>query len=349
MEQATLKPSARRLREARRRGIVPVSRSLLSAVALVGAAVVLHVAWPDVLAHLTQDMRGWMVLAPAAGVPPWAALQSAMQTMAVVLCPVLAAALLCALVSGLLQTRGMFSLEPLRPRLGRLAPGRAGAGGRAWRSLMSLTGVLGVGALAALTLWQHGERLLATAGEAPAVALSLTLVCLLEMALKVGLLLLALAVLDVVYQRWSHGSRLRMTRREALREKRETEGDPWHRDQRRLLHQRIIAGRDLAAVERADCVISGGPGLAVALRYDQDTMDAPRVLLVGAGKAAASVRAEARRHGRPVVHRRPLARALALQEPDTDIPRRLWEEVAGVWRQIRKGQLNTELTERTED
>ena len=181
---------------------------------------------------------------------------------------------------------------------------------------------------------RESERLLATAGEAPAVALSLTLVCLLEMALKVGLLLLALAVLDVVYQRWSHGSRLRMTRREALREKRETEGDPWHRDQRRLLHQRIIAGRDLAAVERADCVISGGPGLAVALRYDQDTMDAPRVLLVGAGKAAASVRAEARRHGRPVVHRRPLARALALQEPDTDIPRRLWEEVAGVWRQI---------------
>ena len=303
--------------------------------ALAGAAVVLMVAWPDMLARLRDDLRGWMVLAPLAGVSPWMALASALYTLAVVVAPVLAAAFLCAVVAGLVQTRAMISAEPLKPRLGRLSLAGQGAGGRAYLLPSVLVRVLGVATLGVFTLWQHGGRLLSTAGEPPAVALSETSACLMTMALRMGLLLLALAALDVVYQRWAHGRSLRMSRHEVRMERRETEGDPGRRAQRRRLHQEILAAHDLETVKQADCVISGGPGLAAAISYDGRTMTAPRLLISGAGKLAASIRAEAHYHGRPVVHNRPLARALALVEPGTEIPRRLWEEAADVLREVR--------------
>lgn len=335
MEQATLRASARRLREARRRGMVPVSRDLLALAALTGVAVVLMVAWPEMTGRLRDDLRGWMVLAPSAGVRPWEALSAALVTMALVLGPVLAAAFTCAVVAGLIQTRAMLSLEPLKPRLGRIGPAGQTAGDRLYGVCTSLVKVLGAGSLAAWTLWQHGEAVLGTVGAPLAEVLLETLACLMDMALKVGALLLAMALLDVIYQRWAHGRRLRMTRREARMERRATEGDPLHRTQRRRLHQELLAGADLGAVRRADCVVSGGPGLAAALGYDQRTMSAPRVLVCGVGKMAANIRAEAHRRGCPVIHRRPLARALLRVEPDTELPRSLWEEAAEVLRETR--------------
>ena len=335
MGQATIKASARRLREARRRGMVPVSRELMSVAALAGVVVVVATAWPHMLGRLRHDLGAWISLS-ATGVPAWAALSTALQALVAVAGPVLGAALLCALATGLIQTRGMVSLHPLRPSLGRLIPGSGGPGGSGYALLSDGVRGLGVVALGTLTLWQHGGRFLETAGQPPLVALGAVAICLLDLVSRIGLLLLVLAALDVVHARWAHGRRLRMTRREVLMERRESEGDPHHRARRRRLHQEMMTGFDLESVGQAHCVVSGR-SVAAALRYDERSMSAPRVLVSGAQRAAAAIRAEARVHGCPVVHNGPLARALALVEPGTEVPHRLWRETADVLKEARSG------------
>ena len=298
--------------------------------------VALSLGWPALLGRLVSDMRGWMVLAPGGGVDPWAALTAALSTLILALTPVLAAALICAVVVGLIQTRALATLAPLSPSLAHLRPSRRTAGERVYGVCMGTARAVGALLIGAHTLWQHGDQLLGAAGQAPPMVLMAASACVMDLALRVGLLMLSLALLDLLYQRWAHGRRLRMTWRQARRERREAEGDPGHRALRRRLHRELSAGQDLSAVGDADCVISGGPELAAALRYDGQTMTAPRVVVCGAGKAAAAIHDEAHVHGRPVVHRPGLARALALVEPGAELPRRLWEEAAEVLREVRK-------------
>lgn len=335
MEQPTHPPSIRRLQQARRLGLVPVSRDSLALAALVGGALALATVWPQLLVRLQEQIRAGMVLAPTTGVAPTVALGEALHCVAVLVAPVLGASLLCVLAVGLLQTRALFSLAPLVPRPGRLSPRGRRAAGRSYLWGTGLLKVLGILALAAHTLWQQGGRLLATAGEPLAPVLAQTTHCLLLMAGKIAVLLLLLAVLDLLYTRYRHLRDLRMTRRQLHQERRAAGGHPGFQAERRRVHRDLLAAQDLLAVQRARCVITAGTNLAVALEYDRQTMSAPRVLVAGAGQLAQKICSVARQHQRPVVHRPPLARALVQLEPGSELPRRLWEEAAEVLRESR--------------
>ena len=86
----------------------------------------------------------------------------------------------------------------------------------------------------------------------------------------------------------------------------------------------------IADVGTADVVVTNPTELAVALRYDAAD-SAPRVVAKGAGKIAARIRSEARRHGIPVMERKPLARSLyRTVQVGRFVPSELYEAVAVV-------------------
>jgi len=99
--------------------------------------------------------------------------------------------------------------------------------------------------------------------------------------------------------------------------------------------------RMLQEVPNADVVIANPTHVAVALKYDQDTMDAPRVVAKGPDILAQQIKELAREHYIPIVHRPELARALfASTEPGDVIPDALFVAVAEVLAMIyrmRKG------------
>ena len=72
------------------------------------------------------------------------------------------------------------------------------------------------------------------------------------------------------------------------------------------------------------------PDLAIALRYDPDGEDAPRVAAKGRGAIAAQIVAVAREHGVAVRHDRSLAQLLASVEIDSPIPVAAFAAVAEI-------------------
>jgi type III secretion protein U len=119
-----------------------------------------------------------------------------------------------------------------------------------------------------------------------------------------------------------------MTRREVARERRDEEGDPRLRAERRRLHRALSA---LAPLRRATCLVVNPTHLAVALEHAPGGDDAPRVAAKGRGRAAARLRAAARRLGVPVVEDPALARALyRLADVGDEIPEELYEAAAAV-------------------
>ena len=145
------------------------------------------------------------------------------------------------------------------------------------------------------------------------------------------LLLVAIATFDVPFQWFRHRADLRMTREEARKESRESEGDPMLRGQIRAKQREVSRRRMLAAVPSADIVVVNPTHYAVAIRYDESAMDAPRVVAKGVDLLAARIQAIARESNVPVLEAPPLARALyAHVEIDREVPRALYAAIAQV-------------------
>lgn len=145
------------------------------------------------------------------------------------------------------------------------------------------------------------------------------------------LLLLVLAVFDVPFQWFRHRADLRMTREEVRRENREQEGDPQLRGQIRSRQREAARRRMLTAVPSADIVVANPTHYAVAIRYDEATGGAPKVVAKGIDELAMRIQAIARESGVPVLQAPPLARALYAHVPlDHEIPQALYVAVAQV-------------------
>jgi len=148
------------------------------------------------------------------------------------------------------------------------------------------------------------------------------------------LVLLALAVfaaIDVPLQRQLHAMRLKMSHQELKQEHKEVEGNGEVKAKVRARMREMANRRMLAAVPQADLVVMNPTHYAVALKYDEGRMGAPRVVAKGADLMAMRIRDTAKEAKVPVLQAPVLARALyAHAEVDREIPAALFAAVAQV-------------------
>jgi flagellar biosynthetic protein FlhB len=152
-----------------------------------------------------------------------------------------------------------------------------------------------------------------------------------KILLSTGWVLLALAIFDYAYQRWEYEKGLRMTKQEIKDEFKNTEGNPAIKGRIRRLQREMARKRMMAAVPKADVVITNPTHLAVALKYDQKKEIAPRVIAKGAGFIAEKIRDIAGENAVPLVENKPLAQVLyKMVDVDDLIPEALYRSVAEV-------------------
>ena len=147
-----------------------------------------------------------------------------------------------------------------------------------------------------------------------------------------GAALALLAAVDFWHQRRSHAQRLKMTPEEVKREHKENEGDPQIKGKRRQRARELAKKpRPEFVVPTADVIIVNPTHYSVALRYDKNKENAPRVVAKGVDGQAAKIREIARKSGVPIVERPPLARLMhkLVNEGDV-IPEDLYNAVAEV-------------------
>ncbi|MFD1215509.1 MULTISPECIES: flagellar biosynthesis protein FlhB [Microbulbifer] len=143
--------------------------------------------------------------------------------------------------------------------------------------------------------------------------------------------LILVILLDVPYQLWSHGKKLRMSKEEVRREFKESEGDPQLKARIRQQQQSMARNRMMSQVPEADVIVTNPTHFAVALRYDESQMAAPRVVAKGVEAVAARIRALGNEHNIPRLEAPPLARALYRHvDLEQEIPAALYTAVAEV-------------------
>lgn len=145
------------------------------------------------------------------------------------------------------------------------------------------------------------------------------------------LVVLLAALIDVPLQNFLHKSNMKMSHQEVKQEHKEAEGNPHVKGRLRARQRELANGNSIRAVPKADFVVMNPTHFAVAIKYDESAMRAPRVISKGADLMAMKIRDIAKSHAIPVLQSPVLARALfAHAELDQDIPSSLYTAVAQV-------------------
>jgi len=337
-QDRNLPASPRKLQKARSEGQVARSRDLGHFGALAAAVGLLAYLAPHITGWLSQGLvDGLQFNAQAIAHPEGMAerLGGLSLKMLLVLLPLFAVMAGVALGAGVLSGGWNFTLKPLEPDFTKFNPitglGRIFSGHQLTETLKAcLLAVLlgGVGAAWLWRQWLHHAELLAMPLPA-ALAAGAGLV-------QGGLLLLCgvlavFALVDVPLQRLMLSRRLRMSVAEAKQEHKEMEGSSELKGRMRARMRELANRRMLTAVPSADLVVMNPTHYAVALKYDEARMGAPRVVAKGADLLAMKIRDLAREARVPVLQAAPLARALyAHTEVDQEIPARLFSAAAQV-------------------
>jgi flagellar biosynthetic protein FlhB len=330
-DDKTEKPTERRRKQARQEGQNARSQEVGVAFSLVAAVVALRIIGPgavDSIIHHSKSLFG----EAGRGLDGGAVGGHVVAMVLAALVPFLMVTVGAGIVGGLSQVGFTFAPKALKPKLSHLSPKKgiekfkpAKAGWELGRSLLKL-GLLG------LILWEPMVTWIKELAQPIGLAEGLRMTADQTWALLVRAALLAvvIAAADFAINKRRSLKDIKMTRQEVRDEAKNTEGDAGTKARRKRLHRELSRNRMIGEVGGADVVITNPTHLSVALRYERGE-PAPRVIAKGAGKLAERIRIEARRHGVPVIERKPLARALfRTVNVGTFVPADLFEAVAVV-------------------
>lgn len=336
LDERTEPATPRRRQESREKGQVARSQDLTAAVLLLGGMVVLRFVGPWL-------WEGLLAIT-AASLSPHAPLDlgevTAFSNLVVVegvkrVAPIIVLIFLIVIVALYSQVGNLLTAQPLIPSLSKLNPitglGRIFSLRSVMATFINLLKLTLVGAVAYWTLrGQAGPVIHAfslTFYDGFALGTSLVF----DLGIRLGVLLLILALLDYAWQRFRHEREIRMTKEEIKDELRSMEGDPQIRRRRRQAQLQMAVGRLRQDVPTADVIVTNPTHLAVAIRYDAATMEAPKVIAKGADYLALRIRLIAQEYGIPIVEKKPLARSL-YESVDVGqyVPERFYHAIAEI-------------------
>ncbi len=257
------------------------------------------------------------------------------QQVAGALAPAMAAAVVAAVAANFLQFGFLFSAEPIRPKLEKINPIKGFKRIFSLRALVeflkSSLKIICLGFVVASVLWKKKEDIfvlsLLPVGKGLAVVADLTI----RMGLISAVVLLFLAILDYMYQRYDFEKNIRMSKQDIKDEFKNTEADPLIRSRIKQRQREMAARRMMQEIPDADVVITNPTHYAVALKYDETKRDAPYVVAKGADYIALKIKSVAEEHGVVIVENRPLARSLYEQtEIGDEIPEEFFKAVAEI-------------------
>ncbi len=238
-------------------------------------------------------------------------------------------------VGSIVQVGFLFTLEPRQPKFSKINPF---AGMKRLFSKRSLFEMVKSMAKVGIVLWVAWGSISAELGTMSGLmdlalqpAMGYMAKVTLDIAIKVCFALLVIAIVDFLFQYFQHEKEIRMTKQEVKEEYKQMEGSPEIRSRIRQKQREISMRRMMQEVPKADVVITNPTHLAVAVKYDPKTGDAPVVLAKGADFLAARIREKAKESGVRIVENKPLAQAL-YNEVDVGkpIPQSLYRAVAEV-------------------
>lgn len=337
-QERTEQPTPKRRADARKKGDVPRSRELTMTGVMVSGATAITLLAAPMGGNLLLAMKDALAIDRSRIFDPaqlTLAFSDFAATVFVGLVPLAFVLLAAVFLSAMLIGGWSFSMKAAAPKLSRISPikgiKRLFSANALNELLKALAKFAVVATVAIAWLWYLVDELSGLGREPIQSGIAHALKICGQSLIIVCSGLIVIALFDVPFQLWQYQKKLKMTRQEVKEEFKDTEGRPEVKSRVRSLQQQIATRRMMEELPTADVVITNPTHFAVALKYDENTMGAPRVIAKGKDILARRIRELADEHKVPLFSAPPLARVLyRTTEIGEEIPAKLYTAVAQV-------------------
>ena len=338
-QEKTEVPTEKKRRESREEGQVAFSKELSSAALLAGIVLTLVATSPIILDAMRQLMSQiFRDLAQSEELSIDSIFTLSGEILSIILpafAPFAAVIIFVGIFASVLQVGVLFTFKAIAPKFNKISPltglKRLFSSQSLADFLKSMAKLIIVGFVGYLTYIDKITELNGLSVSTPESILIYNFTVVAEVAGKIVLALVAIAIFDYFYQRWHHEQQLMMTKQEVKDETKQTEGDPLLKARIRQIQREMSNARMMQEVPKADAVIVNPTHFSVAILYDRDVMTAPEVIAKGADHLALRMRTVARENNVPILERPELARDLyANVEIGDDIPERFYKAIAEI-------------------
>ena len=338
-QEKTEVPTEKKRRESREEGQVAFSKELSSAALLAGIVLTLVATSPIILDAMRELMSQiFRDLAQRKELSIDSIFTLSGEILSIILpafAPFAAVIIFAGIFASVLQVGVMITFKAVAPKFNKISPltglKRLFSSQSLADFLKSMAKLIIVGFVGYLTYIDKITELNGLSVSTPESILIYNFTVVAEVAGKIVLALVAIAIFDYFYQRWHHEQQLMMTKQEVKDETKQTEGDPQLKARIRQIQREMSNARMMQEVPKADAVIVNPTHFSVAILYDRDVMSAPEVIAKGADHLALRMRTVASENNVPILERPELARDLyANVEIGDDIPERFYKAIAEI-------------------
>ncbi|MBC7548052.1 MAG: EscU/YscU/HrcU family type III secretion system export apparatus switch protein [Polaromonas sp.] len=315
-EEKTEEPTSHKLETSRKRGEIASSKDLTGAFTYLAAFLAIWLGAGYLQKHLNQilSLAFDLIASPKYGGQTEATIVAMLVSALWVSGPILLVAALVGVLVGLLQTRGVFSVDPLIPKFERLNPGEALKQLFSTRQLgvliQMILKVLLLVALLVGTIKMFIEPLMLGVYGVSKDAGTTGMIALYVLFGGAALVFIVLGIVDFLQQHFEYIKQNKMSKSERKRETKDNDGDPLLKAELRVLRREMVNAAPRQGLREANVLVTNPTHFAIALYYEQGVVELPVVLAKGQDEVALQMRAEAGRYAIPIMENPPLARAL---------------------------------------
>jgi flagellar biosynthetic protein FlhB len=336
--ERTEEPTPRRLAKAKEKGQTPRSEELMSFISILILVAATAFSAPYLMRWFTELMMEGM----SGQTQPFTDtshfinfINKKIIDFIFILCPIFLALCVGSVAGGIIVSGLNFSTGALSPKFDTLNPvagfGKLVNGRSAVKLLTSIAKLLFVTLIVWFYLEDKLEELTTLRWAWSLGMLALIAKMVLGLCIRICIALLVIGAADTIYQKRKFTHDLKMTKQEVKEERKQTEGSPEVRSRIRRIQFEMAAKRMLQEVPKANVVLVNPTHVAVALRYDAKTMEAPIMVAKGADHLSEKIKEIARAYGVPIVRKPELARTIySTVELGAAIPETLYVAVAEV-------------------
>ncbi len=351
--EKTEQPTPKRLRDARKKGQVAMSKEVVSTALLIAIFSLFMFGWRWMFDRLKE------MLALPSGyyeIPFPDALQEVLggvaTTSTILLLPFLGLVVIVGIAANYVQIGALFSFEPVKPQFSKLDPVQKLKQMFSMKNFMefvkSIVKIVFLGILLYFVIRDAIPALMHAPYGGVAGVVALLTMTMYQVALYTIAAYVIIAFADYVFQKKQHIKGLMMSKDEVKQEYKEMEGDPTIKSKRKQLHQELAMGDAVGKVKKSTVLVTNPTHYAIAIYYEKDETRLPIVLAKGEGALAKRMIAAAHEEGIPIMRNVPLAHDLFDHATvEKYIPSDLIESVAEVLRWVQ--QLEREEDELHED
>lgn len=343
-EEKSEKATPKKRQEARDKGEVAKSRELPSVAVLLASLLTFVFFGSYMYGHIKMMMQNAFSLpiSRQINVPEFVRFaHEIVVSFLVLMGPLLAVIVITAVFSNIMQVGFMVSGESIKPKLSKLdiikGMGRLFSKQTGMELLKTLVKLFIVGGIGYLTIKSEMKNIYLLADMELDSIVAYVLKTTFVLFLRCTLAMIVLVIIDYAFQKYEFENKLKMTKKEIKDEHKNTEGDPQVKARIKSIQADMARRRMMQDVPQADVVITNPTRLALALKYDEFTMNAPELIAKGAGEIAKKIRQTAQKHDIPIVENKELARIIYSQvEIGKEVPASLYQAVAEVLAYIYK-------------